>query len=181
MLAFYLAMIDTDEERSKFEELYKKYRNFLYNFSYAILRNPHYAEDAVHDAFLSLAQNMKNIEDKTCIQIRNYLIIIVRNASLLINNRRKREVCGEPFDETFDPSDIEQEAEERDSRERLWALVKKLDVKFSDVLILRYFYGFKNKEIAAALKISLANVKIRLRRGKDALRILLEEESDHER
>lgn len=181
MLAFYLEMLETDEERSKFEELYRKYKNFLYNFSYEILRDPQYAEDAVHDAFLSLARNMKKIEDKTCIQIRNYLIIIVRNASFQIYNKNKHEVCGEPFDETIDPSDLEQETEERDSRARLLALVKKMDSKFSDVLILRYFYGFKNKEIAAALKISLENVKIRLRRGKDVLRILLEAEGDHER
>lgn len=177
MLAVYLQMLDTDEERSKFEELYKKYKEVLYHFSYEILQDPQYAEDAVQNAFLSLAQNMNKIENKTRIQIRNYLLIIVRNASFRLYRETKHEIPDDKlFSELIDPLNLEQEIENRDARTRLLILVKKLDMKFSDVLVLKYFYGLKNKEIAAALKISPDNVKTRLRRGKSALKELLEED-----
>lgn len=182
MLAFYFQMLDTDEERSKFEELYQKYKEVLYHFSYEILQDPQYAEDAVQDAFLSLAQNMSKIENRTRIQIRNYLLIIARNASFRIYRKTKHEIRDDRlFDKLIDPLNLEQEVEKQDSRTRLLILVKKLDMKFSDVLVLRYFYGLKNKEIAAALKISVDNVKTRLCRGKSALKELLEEDYRNER
>lgn len=51
MLGLYLAMIDTHEEKNKFEELYKEYKSTMYNFAMAILKDSYMAEDAVHNAF----------------------------------------------------------------------------------------------------------------------------------
>ena len=77
MLGLYLALIDSAEDKSKFEKLYKEYRSTLITVAYSILKDTALAEDAVHETFLTLAKNFNKISDKTCIQIRNYLIIIV--------------------------------------------------------------------------------------------------------
>lgn len=121
MLAVYLQAIDTEEDRNKFEECYKKYKETLYHVAYEILQDPQYAEDAVHDAFLILAQHMNRIENKTRIQIRNYLLIIVRNASFRIHQKNSQEICSDDllFSRVADPLMIEREAEEHDSRTRL--------------------------------------------------------------
>ena len=44
--------IESEEERSKFEQLYFQYRGLMYHVAMRILNNPHSAEDVVHQAFL---------------------------------------------------------------------------------------------------------------------------------
>ena len=48
----YLCLLDTEEEKSKFEELYNQYRKLMYLCAKEILRDEQLAEDAVHEAFL---------------------------------------------------------------------------------------------------------------------------------
>lgn len=52
MLGFYLALLDTAEEKSRFEELYLLYRQDMYKTAYSILQDSFEAEDVVHEAFL---------------------------------------------------------------------------------------------------------------------------------
>lgn len=54
MLFFYLSALDTQEERTKFEDIYKKYGKLMKYVAYNILRDDSLAEDAVHNAFLKL-------------------------------------------------------------------------------------------------------------------------------
>ena len=49
----YLQMIDTPEDRSKFEQLYLEYRGLMFHAANQILHNEQDAEDAVHQAFLT--------------------------------------------------------------------------------------------------------------------------------
>ena len=52
MLGFYLSLIDSDDDKNKFEQLYLTYRQDMYKIAYSILKNNADAEDAVHQAFL---------------------------------------------------------------------------------------------------------------------------------
>ncbi|MGN1136299.1 MAG: RNA polymerase sigma factor [Oscillospiraceae bacterium] len=176
MLGFYLTLIDTAEEKSKFEKIYYQHRAVLITVAYQILKDKYLSEDAVHEAFLALAKNMNKIKDKTCIQIRNYLIIIVKNASYRIYNKRNNEVFVEnDFDDIPDLHNIEIDTESRAAQQRLMELIKSLDEKYADVLILKYFYDLSDKEIAESLGITLENAKIRLHRGKNILKSKLSE------
>lgn len=47
----YLAMIDSDADKSKFEILYSEYKNLMYYTANRILRNSSDAEDVVHQLF----------------------------------------------------------------------------------------------------------------------------------
>ena len=103
--------------------------------------------------------------------MRNYLIIIVKNASLRIYNKRKHEICVEEvFEDVPDIHNIEIETENRSSQEALFKIIKSLDDKYSDVLILKYFYELKDREIAEALGVTRETVKIRIIRGKDLIK-----------
>lgn len=182
MLGLYLALIDSAEDKSKFEKLYKEYRSTLITVAYSILKDTALAEDAVHETFLTLAKNFNKISDKTCIQIRNYLIIIVRNFSYRIYNKRKKEVYIENSDENIpNLQNIEIDIEDKESQKKLMELIKTLDEKYADVLILKYFYDLPDKEIAKSLGISLENTKIRIHRGKNMLKVKLSEELYNDR
>ncbi len=52
MLAFYMAFIDDEDDREKFEIIYNEYRKRMVSTAYSILRNHEDAEDAVHDTFI---------------------------------------------------------------------------------------------------------------------------------
>ena len=54
MLSFYLSLIDTDEEKSKFEIVYIKHRKVMMLEALKYLDEKH-AEDAVHTAFVKIA------------------------------------------------------------------------------------------------------------------------------
>lgn len=54
-MMIYLQMIDTPEDRSKFEFLYMEYRGLMFHVANKILHNEQDAEDTVHQAFLKVA------------------------------------------------------------------------------------------------------------------------------
>ena len=58
-MLIYLAAIDAPEDRDRFVELYETYRGLMYHVAHQILRNEADAEDAVHDAFVVLAENFQ--------------------------------------------------------------------------------------------------------------------------
>lgn len=58
MLLFYMSLIDNDDDRTKFEILYNKYRKRMVYTAYSVLGNNEDAEDAVHDTFIKIARNM---------------------------------------------------------------------------------------------------------------------------
>ena len=57
----YLAMIDTPAEREKFEILYEKYKGLMLYVADRLLLCREDAEDAVHQAFLSVIENLHKI------------------------------------------------------------------------------------------------------------------------
>lgn len=71
-MIIYLQMIESDEDKSKFEQLYIMYKGLMFHVAMKILKNEFDAEDAVHQAFLSLIENLKKISDVKCPKTRAY-------------------------------------------------------------------------------------------------------------
>lgn len=61
MMIVYLQMIDTPEEKSKFEKLYYAYRGLMFHVARQVLNNDQDAEDAVSSAFIKIAENIEKI------------------------------------------------------------------------------------------------------------------------
>ncbi len=182
MLGFYLSLLNTAEEKSKFEELYGQYENVLYNYAYRILKDRYLAEDAVHNAFLSVIKNFQKINAMSCNEKLKYLLIIVRNASFSIikaNNKNS----GEDIDEAelITPENIESKIESDSEKDRIFCLLKQLSPIYSDALVLKLYYEMSDIEIAEALDISIENARVRVYRGRKKLRKLIEEDRQYDR
>ena len=54
----YLQIIETEVQQSKFEEIYVAYRGLLYYIAFNKLKNEHDAQDAVHNVFVKVAENI---------------------------------------------------------------------------------------------------------------------------
>ena len=52
----YLQMIESEDDKVKFEEIYLKYKSPMFYAANKILHNEQDAEDAVHMAFIKIAE-----------------------------------------------------------------------------------------------------------------------------
>lgn len=68
-MLLYLQMLETPEEKSLFEQIYLEYRGLMYHVAYEILHNDQDAEDAVHQAFVKIVENIKQLMIR-CVQKR---------------------------------------------------------------------------------------------------------------
>lgn len=71
-MLIYLQMIESNEDRSKFEQLYILYRGLMLYVAKGILRNQEDAEDAVHQAFVSIIENLRSITDINSPKTRSF-------------------------------------------------------------------------------------------------------------
>ena len=80
-MLFYLSLIDTEEEKSKFEQLYHLYRYTMLHVAVSILKETQLAEDAVHEAFIRIAKNLHKIVEEIYATHQNPYLVAV-DASL---------------------------------------------------------------------------------------------------
>lgn len=167
-MLIYLQMIETEEDKEKFASIYDRYRDYMLTVAHRISDNEEDAEDAVHQAFLYVIENLGKIRDTTSRQTRAYLVIITEHMALNIIRKNKRYVSVEDMDQIPGievPLSVEHD---------LADAISKLPGYYREVLLLRYYVGYSPKEIAKSLALSTSNVEKILWRAKQALRKELE-------
>lgn len=91
MISLYLAVLETDEDKYEFEEMYIKCRQQMYNLAYCILHNVQDAEDAVHQSFLTIANNYEKIKQKNVrIHLATLLLYVGTFLSICIIKTREQ-------------------------------------------------------------------------------------------
>lgn len=73
-----LQMIESPEDKLKFEIIYESYKDELFAVANDILHNDHDAEDTVHYGFLKLAENISKIGETKCPKANGHIITIVK-------------------------------------------------------------------------------------------------------
>lgn len=174
MLFFYLSALDTQEDRIKFEEIYKKYGKLMKYVAYNILRDDPLAEDAVHNAFLKLMKYLDRIDDVNCHKTKTFVVIVTESVSKDMYAKRKGEATvnieDSEQDILIDPPDFES----LDTQVIADSIGKLPDI-YRDVLILKYVHQYKESEIGEILGINSAAVRKRIQRAKEKLAFILEE------
>ena len=165
----YLAVIDEPAQKTKFETVYHQYRGLMYYVAYRILNNASDAEDAVHDAFIKIAENMKKISDPVCPKTQSYVVTIVENKAIDLYRRKQRRGAL-PLEETEELSVSPQEPM------GLAECILKLPPSYRQVILLKYHQGLSCKEIAALLGMSLPAAQKLDQRAKEKLRQIAEKE-----
>lgn len=95
-MLIYLQMLESPEEKSILEQIYLEYRGLMYHVAYEILHNEQDAEDAVHHAFVKIAENIKKITDPVCPKTHSYVVTIVEHQAI-DQYRRLQTVTKTPF------------------------------------------------------------------------------------
>ena len=169
-MLIYLQMIETPEEKSKFEAIYLKHADYMYRVAFAILHNPQDAEDAVHYAFVKIAENIKNVDVPVCLKTRGYVVTIVRNRAIDIYRKKQAHPQAEYRDA------IKGVQVEYDGDNQVAACIMKLNERQRNVLILKHHHGYDLHEIAKMLGVTYRNALQIEQRAKVKLRALCEEE-----
>ena len=73
MLVFYLAALDSDDNKNKFETIYRKYYRFMLHTAAGIIKNPTLAEDAVHETFVQLLREIDTLRIDNERALKSYL------------------------------------------------------------------------------------------------------------
>lgn len=170
MLLMYVSLIEDDREKSKFEQLYEKYRDMMYYKAYNILQDCYLAEDAVHDAFLRIAKNMYTIKEVESLKTKAFVLTVTKNRAIDLYRRRKKRTYIEK--EVADNFKRDKENQEDVS---LKYMIMELPDIYRDVLELKYYHGYTYKEISKIQNIKPQTVGLRLHRAKQMLQEKLDE------
>lgn len=168
-MIIYLQMLETPEEKSKFEQLYLEYKGLMFHVAYEILHNEQDAEDAVHQAFVKIAENIKKIDDPMCPKTHSYVVTIVENKAIDQYRKQQKHQTVELID------DIQGTNVHYDGDNDLAKCILKLPARYREMILLRYHHGYSVREIAGMMGISLpAAIKLD-QRAKNKLKKLCEE------
>ena len=178
MLELYLSMIDTPEEKDKFRELYETYKQDMFAVAYGILNNVEDAEDAVSQAFFSIAENFTKISQIDCHDLRSYVVIIIRNAALNIYRKNKTE-RSHSIAVGYDLSKYIEKYPDSDYS-LMVSSINELSQDDREILMMYRYYGFTAKQIGKQLDISEDAVRKRVERAKEKLREILEKGDNYD-
>lgn len=175
MLFFYLSILDSNEEKQEFEVLYDTYNKRMFSIAYRITKNEGDAEEALQDAFFSISKNFGKIKTDNEKMLKSYLYTVIKNCALNICKKRTQDAFFS-LDSLFDISndeDVSSYLEDKEEREIILSVFKKIPSVCRDVLILHYLREFSVSEISIFLNLNKNTVKSRLLRGTKLLREMI--------
>lgn len=146
-----------------FEGLYYKYSDRLYNFAFRFVSDEHTAQDIVHEAYGTLWEKFEGKESDAW---QALLFRIVRNRSIDTLRHQSslrivsltdsfRNVSDEGlYQMDFAVNDSDRKTIYDELTANIHSIMGKLPDRCREVFMMSRFQNMKNKEIAAALKIS---------------------------
>lgn len=176
----YLSMLEGEEEKRSFEKTYKENYLIMYHIAFGMLKNKADAENAVHEAFLSIAERYKKYIHLSGREMTGLCVTIVKSKAI-DQLRLMNRFSGEEIEELVLPSRYSEYEpvsyiENKEEFEKLRRIMKQLPEVLKVTLDLKYFYDYSNKEISKILNVSVKTVEMRLYRAKIKMRELWENE-----
>jgi RNA polymerase sigma-70 factor (sigma-E family) len=152
------------------EDLFRRHRLTLLRLAVLLVDDRRIAEDVVQDAFAALYAHQDRVRDPDA--AHRYLRVSVLNAARSTLRRRRTTRGHTPADPGTVPGADETALLAAEHRELLTAL-KTLPARQREILILRYWGGLTEAEIATSLNVRPGTVKSAAHRGLARLLHLL--------
>ena len=154
-MLIFLSMLESDEERRLFTDLYNQYGNMMLHVAKRYFPKDMYAaEDVVQNAWIRVVDHF----------------VIVRNEAITALRKQKPEL---QFDENFVEGYIDLE---NDNTRSIIDTIRAMPDIYRTVLEMRFVEERSTKEIAKALSLKETTVDVRIHRGRALLIRKLREE-----
>jgi len=150
-------------------ELYEAYAGELSLYLYSICRDREMSQDLLQEVFLKAMLSLPS--DHT--NFRAWLYTVARNLCYNAMRDRKREVISDDPTAAIVPLDGTSTLDhilESERNRRLYEGILKLSPTASQVIVLQYFGGLSQKEIASILGLSPGNVRVIALRARSQLK-----------
>lgn len=174
-------------DESALRSLYQRYAGLVYSIAFRTLQNGEDAEEVTQDVFLRLWKQA-NLWDPKRGSLAAWLSTAARHAAIdLFRRKRRREPDPGPLSLDEHPALWETlpagTGDDRERQRRVAAMVQRLEAPQREAIVLAYFYGMAQSEIAEHLHRPLGTVKSHIRQGMERLRQiwLAQEETGSER
>ena len=178
MLDFYLSLIDTEEEKLKFEDLYYKFRNSSYNIAMGFMKDHQLACEVLSTVWENIATHIEEIDTTNNKRLENFVFKIIKNASLnYLNSKHVRNTpySIDDFEETYVTESLEETIVGDDSYKKLLLAINSMPSLYKDVLSLHFVDGYSTVVIAKILSRPPSTIRTQIRRGTQQLRKFLKE------
>jgi RNA polymerase sigma-70 factor, ECF subfamily len=169
-------------DKEALEELYTRYSTGVYSLARFMLRHEALAEEATQDIFLNIWLKASSYNPERG-EPRAWIMSVAHHKIVdIIRSRRRNIAVTDPKEyETLDllPSGqmaTDEEAELNLERERIRKALSSLPPAQREVIILAYYGGYSQSEIAQKLNQPLGTVKTRVRLAMQKLRAQLEQD-----
>ncbi|MBQ9717552.1 MAG: sigma-70 family RNA polymerase sigma factor [Clostridia bacterium] len=167
-----------------FESIYEEHSDRAYKIAYDYVNHTEDAKEIVQDTFLKVYRHIKDFRGLEREEIIGMIVIYTMNTSLDFLRKKARRIKAgtltyEDEDEVkeYEIPDDQDTPEEviikKDIEERLGKYVGLLPDSQREVIMLKYYYSKKDKEIAEILNIDESAVSSRLNRAKAKLREMI--------
>ncbi|MDX1496294.1 MAG: sigma-70 family RNA polymerase sigma factor [Salinisphaeraceae bacterium] len=168
------------------EQLVREHASWMRSLAISMLHDADAADDCVQDAFINAFRHINKFRSDST--LKTWLHRIVVNTALMRLRKTKR-LKEQPIDELqpeYNAADMrineprqpikspDKILENADLRQQVLAAISQLPESYRIVLLLRDIEELSTAEVADRLRISQANTKVRLHRGRAALKKLLE-------
>lgn len=155
--------------------LYDAYRVILFGLLVRILNSREEAEDILQDVFIQVWRRAKDFDEKRGRPF-TWLVTLARSRAidrLRQLGARQRLATGAAQEQTETVSDALSDTIRGAQRETVRQALAELPEEQRHALVLAYFEGLTQSEIAAKLNTPLGTIKTRMRSGMTKLRALL--------
>lgn len=173
IMLLFLALIDTQEDKDRFEELYEAYCYSMFYIAFKILNDHGQAEDAVQEALIRIANNMDKVGPVSEPRTKKFALVIVHNIAVNMI-KKKRDTVYESLDNYIGSIEFEDRVLNHIELEAALHLLNEMSPIYCDILMLNIYFEFSPKEISEIIGVSYETVRKRLQRGKQALQKALE-------
>jgi RNA polymerase sigma-70 factor (ECF subfamily) len=152
-----------------FQALYELYFKCVYSYVAAKVNNRLDAEDLVADVFVQVVKGLPQFKNRHYFSFGAWIFTIARNLVTDFYRCQGRVFDGLQLDalknNEADPVEIDGLLIEQERAAELRAMLKRLPERRREVMMLKYFSGLRNLEIAQVLDLDERTVASHLSRG----------------
>lgn len=175
MLAYYLSLVDSPEEKNKVEEIYHEHKKLIKYLALNKLHDEQLAEEVIHEVMLAVIDNIKSLQNRDANGIKSFIYITTRNISIDILRKELRRKA-ENIDDLPIHMQNAHDPQESLNKKIMMDCIAEMPPIYRDILELTAYYGMTIKECAKSLKITPETARKRLERARVIIRTKLEEE-----
>ncbi len=163
------------KDEAALEELYDSYGGILFSLALAIVRDRREAENVVQMTFLKVWRRAASYDGSRA-ALGTWLAAIARNQAIDQLRKQSRGPQRVSIDELRGPSeptaaaDVFQQTLNAQRREIVLNALETIPEEQREALLLAYFSGLSQSQVAEQLKQPLGTIKTRIRLGLEKLR-----------